>query len=105
MSEPGHEDMHEPVLPGRGPSDYERYLRTGDLLSLQKPPEERVHHDELLFQTVHQSSQLWLKLACTEVDEAAAAIEAGRPAAAARLLRRSVLSMQYVTTNLEMLNQ
>ena len=46
----------------RGASDYERYLRTDELLSLQKPPEERVHHDELLFQTVHQSSELWLKL-------------------------------------------
>ena len=24
---------------------------------------ERAHHDELLFQTTHQSSELWLKLA------------------------------------------
>jgi tryptophan 2,3-dioxygenase len=56
------EDLHAPVLPGPGASDYERYLRTDDLLALQKPPEERVHHDELLFQTVHQASELWLKL-------------------------------------------
>jgi tryptophan 2,3-dioxygenase len=46
------EDLHAPVLPGRGASDYERYLRTDELLSLQKTPEEQVHHDELLFQTV-----------------------------------------------------
>src|SRR5918997_1525221 len=59
-----------PVLPGPGASDYERYLRTDELLALQKGPGEWVHRDELLFQTVHQSSELWLKLAVTEVGEA-----------------------------------
>jgi tryptophan 2,3-dioxygenase len=98
-------DLHAPVLPGRGASDYERYLRTDELLSLQKPPEERVHHDELLFQTVHQSSELWLKLATTEVDEAAGHLERAQIAPAIRLLRRAVLCLQYVTTQLEMLNQ
>src|SRR5581483_9206501 len=82
-----------------------RYLRTDELLSLQKTPPERVHHDELLFQTVHQSSELWLKLATSEVDDAGAALEGGDTAAATRLLRRAVLCVQYVTTNLEMLNQ
>jgi tryptophan 2,3-dioxygenase len=100
-----NEDLHAPVLPGPGASDYERYLRTDELLSLQKPPEERVHHDELLFQTVHQASELWLKLGTTEVDEAAACLERGERAAAIRLLRRAVLCVQYVTTQLEMLNQ
>jgi tryptophan 2,3-dioxygenase len=105
MSESAHEDMHSPVLPGQGASDYERYLRTDELLSLQKTPEERVHHDELLFQTVHQSSELWLKLACSEVEEAAGRLERGDADGAVRLLRRAVLSIQYVTTNLDMLNQ
>ena len=99
------EDLSAPVLPGRGASDYERYLRTDELLSLQKRPEERVHHDELLFQTVHQSSELWLKFGTTEVDEAAAHLERGEVAPAIRLLRRAVLCLQYVTTNLDMLNQ
>ena len=99
------EDLHAPVLPGAGASDYERYLRTDELLALQKTEEERVHHDELLFQTVHQSSELWLKFATTEVDEGAAHLERGEISAALRLLRRSVLSMQYVTTQIEMLDQ
>ena len=99
------EDLSAPVLPGPGASDYERYLRTDELLSLQKPPAQRVHHDELLFQTVHQSSELWLKLGTTEVDEAAAHLERAEIAAAIRLLRRAVLALQYVTSQLEMLNQ
>jgi tryptophan 2,3-dioxygenase len=99
------EDLSAPVLPGRGASDYERYLRTDELLSLQKPAEERVHHDELLFQTVHQASELWLKLGTTEVDEAARHLEQDELAPATRLMRRAVLCLQYVTTQLEMLNQ
>ena len=87
------EDFSAPVLPGRGATDYERYLRTDELLSLQKRPEERVHHDELLFQTVHQSSELWLKFGTTEVDEAAAHLERGEVAPAIRLLRRAVLCL------------
>jgi tryptophan 2,3-dioxygenase len=104
-SDAARDEMHTPVLPGKGASDYERYLRTDELLSLQKTLEERVHHDELLFQTVHQSSELWLKLATTEVDEAAASLERGDSAAAVRLLCRAVLCIQYITTQIEMLNQ
>ena len=77
----------EPILPGPGASDYERYLRTDELLALQKPPEEMVHRDERLFQTMHQSSELWLKLACFEIDEAIVLIGEGeirRAPAAAR---------------------
>ena len=31
-------ERNEPILPGPGDSDYERYLRTDELLALQKPP-------------------------------------------------------------------
>jgi tryptophan 2,3-dioxygenase len=54
----GEIEDYEPILPGDGASDYERYLRTDELLALQKTPAEQAHRDELLFQTVHQSSEL-----------------------------------------------
>jgi tryptophan 2,3-dioxygenase len=98
-------DASLPILPGAGASDYERYLRTDDLLSLQKRPEDRVHRDELLFQTVHQTSELWLKLAVSEVAEATRLIELDQLAEASRLLGRAVLCMQYVTSQLDMLDQ
>lgn len=105
----GHPDTGSqhlgPILPEPGASDYERYLRTDELLALQKPAEERAHHDELLFQTVHQTSELWLKLAASEVEQAAEALETGRLARVRRMLTRSVLCLQYVTTQLDMLNQ
>lgn len=97
------EDYTQPVLPGKGASDYERYLRTDDLLSLQKTPAEMVHRDELLFQTVHQSSELWLKLACWEVEGAADLIHGGDLDGAIRLLRRATQCVTLVTAHLPML--
>ena len=83
----GLADEFPPVLEGRGASDYERYLRTDELLALQKTAEERAHHDELLFQTVHQSSELWLKHAWNEVAEATGHVRRRELAPAIRLLR------------------
>jgi tryptophan 2,3-dioxygenase len=103
--QPDAEDYSQPILEGPGASDYERYLRTDELLSLQKRPEQQVHRDELLFQTVHQASELWLQLAWTEVEEATRLVQEGELPAAARLLRRSLLCLDYVIRQLEMLEQ
>lgn len=96
---------YDPVLPGEGESDYERYLRTNELLSLQKSSAERSHHDELLFQTVHQSSELWLKHASVEVETATELLGAGDLGGAIRLLRRATLGLRLVIGQLEMLEQ
>jgi tryptophan 2,3-dioxygenase len=120
-----HEDYSEPILAGDGASDYERYLNTDALLALQKTADEWVHRDELLFQTVHQSSELWLKLAWNDVEAATAQLgggvgsteppssggaglagaEAGTSeiAPALRLLRRATLCLRYATEQLDML--
>jgi tryptophan 2,3-dioxygenase len=97
------EDFSLPVLPGTARSDYERYLRTDELLALQKTADVAVHRDELLFQVVHQSSELWLKLACAEIDEATARIGEDELPAALRLLRRAADAMELIATQLHML--
>jgi tryptophan 2,3-dioxygenase len=96
-------ELAKPILPGKGGSDYERYLRTDDLLALQKGAGEWVHRDELLFQTVHQSSELWLKLAWNEAEEAGKLIQAGDIPPANRLLRRAIACLKTVTEALDML--
>lgn len=50
-----------PILDGIGDTDYERYIRVSELLSLQKPSELLAHPDERLFQITHQAAELWLK--------------------------------------------
>jgi len=84
-----NEDQRTPILPGTAPTDYERYLRTNELLALQKGPAEMLHKDELTFQVVHQASELLMKAAAWELDRARAQIENNELSDAARLMRRS----------------
>src|SRR3984885_8201687 len=105
----GHGDVtpagSDPVLTGDGGSDYERYLRTDELLALQKPADERVHRDELLFTTVHQSSELWLKFAVQELERATELIGSDVLHEACRMLRRVIQSLRFITDQLDMLDQ
>jgi hypothetical protein len=39
------EDFSEPILSGSSASDYERYLRTDELLALQPDPEAAAHRE------------------------------------------------------------
>lgn len=72
--------------PGAPPTDYEKYLRTDELLALQK--KDLSCHDELQFQIVHQVAELWMKLCEHELVEAAARMRAGEVARATRSLQR-----------------
>lgn len=86
---PQNREMTKPILPGSGATDYERYLRTDELLSLQKPPEQRSHPDELMFQIVHQASELLLKGTANELDRARSAMEEGDHTRAVKLIDRA----------------
>jgi len=97
------EERTKPILPGTAGSDYERYLRTDELLSLQKTADEVVHRDEHLFQAVHQSSELWLKLACTELEQASALLADDGVLPATRLIRRANECLELITAQLHML--
>jgi tryptophan 2,3-dioxygenase len=88
-------DLTKPILPGTAASDYERYLRTDELLALQKKPEELLHPDEMTFQVTHQASELLLKGAAFEIENARQRLHAGDLGNTARLLRRSNSMLDY----------
>ena len=69
-------------------TDYERYIRTDELLALQKAPEVLACHDELQFQTVHQVAELWMKLVEHELLFAAGRMDEGDVPRAVRTLER-----------------
>jgi tryptophan 2,3-dioxygenase len=46
---------------------YNDYLKVPDLLGLQVPQSEPIHHDEMLFIIIHQSYELWFKLILHEM--------------------------------------
>jgi tryptophan 2,3-dioxygenase len=82
-------DFQRPILPGKGKTDYERYLRTDELLSLQKPKAKRAHEEEHTFQIVHQSSELLLRGAENELERAMDLLAKSEMPQAARLIRRA----------------
>jgi tryptophan 2,3-dioxygenase len=93
----------KPILEGKGATDYERYLRTDELLSLQTLTSKLSHPDELTFQVVHQSSELLMKGACWELERARIALSQGNYANAARLMRRANAMLEYPTSLLHIL--
>jgi tryptophan 2,3-dioxygenase len=85
-------------------TDYEKYIRTEELLALQKPAERLSCHDELQFQVVHQVAELWMKLAEHELLATAEALRAGNGPRAVRLLARVVGALKLLVEQLSMLD-
>ena len=96
-------EQTKPILPGNAASDYERYLRTDELLSLQKKIDELAHPDELTFQVVHQSSELLMKGAAWELTRAKNHVDAGEYDRAARLIRRALKLLEPPISLLQVL--
>jgi tryptophan 2,3-dioxygenase len=86
-------------------SEYASYMRTDELLALQRADAELLHRDERLFQCVHQSTELWLKQAHFEIDHAITLINAGRIATAAQVTARASDCITFVTEQLEILTR
>src|SRR5438045_1707359 len=97
------DDLRKPILSGKGASDYERYLRTDELLSLQKNTEELLHADEMTFQVVHQASELLLKGVAWELERARTLIAEGEFSNSAQLLRRGNHMIEYPISLLHVL--
>ncbi len=65
---------------------YRSYLRLPELLDVQSPLSGV--HDELLFITIHQASELWMKLCLHELGEARRRIAADDVAPALKMMAR-----------------
>lgn len=89
---PGGDAMH----PG-APTGYELYMRTEELLRLQKDEDKFVHHDELMFQVVHQSFELWCKLVLFELRSVGKLIDEDRLIEAYPLIQRCTHAIKLNT--------
>lgn len=72
------------------PLSYNKYLRVPELIDLQTCLSSPVHHDELLFITVHQAYELWFKQILHEIDACVSLMDKDRAAEAALAIRRVV---------------
>jgi tryptophan 2,3-dioxygenase len=82
---------------------YITYLNIDELLELQKPPEERLHPDELTFQVVHQTFELWWKATTDYLERTITQLDGDNAAPAARLLHRAVAAQGVVLQALRQL--
>lgn len=89
---------------GRGELDYEIYLRTRELYALQTEASELTVGDELLFQVMHQTQELWLKSASFEVVALVAALDAGSLYDAIATLDRIVLIHRCLAEEIRILH-
>lgn len=84
-------------------TDYERYIRTDELLALQKPVEARVNPEELLFQVIHQTAELWMKLVQNEMHRAGEMVDRDEIGHATHLVRRCAAVCDHLARQLPLL--
>jgi tryptophan 2,3-dioxygenase len=75
-----------PELPSNAPVTYWDYIQTDELLSLQHPLTQA--HDELQFIIVHQTFELWFKLAINELRTAIGRLATGDIVGGTSLIKR-----------------
>jgi len=85
-----------PILEGKGDTDYERYIRTEELLALQKDEADLIHPEERLFQITHQAAELWLKQIDFEIGRIVELLPAGEAEQAADLFNRCTLILDLL---------
>lgn len=85
-------------------TDYERYIRTEELLSLQKPPADLTCHDEMQFQVVHQAAELWMKLIEFELRGWESRIGSGELSRATAALDRVARIQRLLISQLDLLD-
>src|SRR5688500_4261433 len=85
-------------------TDYEKYIRTEELLRLQKPADQLSCHDELQFQTVHQVAELWMKLTEHELRHVADRLRSDEPEKAVYSLGRVGRIMRLLLMQLDLLD-
>lgn len=89
--------------PGTGETDYERYIRTQELLSLQKRTDQLANDDELFFQSIHQAMELWMKVAGFELVKITRYLDGDRLQRAAHHLQRLASIIDYLGNGLPIL--
>ena len=85
-------------------TDYEKYIRTEELLSLQKSADTLTCHDELQFQVVHQAHELYMKLIDHELRHVAELLGKDDVAKATTLLGRVARVQRVLLQSVELLD-
>lgn len=86
---------------GDGSTDYEKYIHTQEIYKLQKPADQWVNEEELLFQSVHQAMEIWLKTVIQHLSQACLWMKHGKLGEAERFLNRSAEIVKWLGEGLK----
>ena len=82
---------------------YGEYLRTDDLLALQRPLSEGPEHDEMLFIVIHQVYELWFKQVLHELDYLECLLARNDGDRAGHTLKRILTILKVMVAQLDIL--
>jgi tryptophan 2,3-dioxygenase len=85
-------------------TEYEKYIRTEELLSLQKSAETLTCHDEMQFQIIHQASELWMKLIEHELRFFCALLDEQQVPRAVHTLKRIAMIQRILIQQIDLLD-
>lgn len=85
-------------------TEYEKYIRTEELLALQKSPEALTCHDEMQFQVIHQAHELYMKLIAHELGFFTELLARGDTARAVTTLRRVAMTLRVLMNSVDLLD-
>src|SRR3954466_12925845 len=85
-------------------TDHEKYIRTEELLALQKAPDALTCHDELQFQVVHQAHELYMKLIEHELMFVCTSLGDDQVARAITTLRRIATVQRVLLASVDLLD-
>ncbi len=88
-------------MPAKTLSDYEKYIRTEELLALQKPIDACANEEEPLFQVMHQAAELWMKQILHEVKRIIRHLDEGKHGEAANLFHRVGMIWKLLKSQIE----
>ncbi|HIB66158.1 MAG TPA: hypothetical protein EYO33_13845, partial [Phycisphaerales bacterium] len=82
---------------------YGEYLKVPELLSLQQPQSEPVHHDEMLFIIIHQAYELWFKQILHEMESTRESMRKGKILRASHTMKRVHAIMELLVKQIHIL--
>lgn len=82
---------------------YGEYLKVNELLQLQEPQSDPVHHDELLFIIIHQAYELWFKQIIHEMESTKQSMLKGKILRASHTMKRVHAIMELLVKQIHIL--
>ena len=95
--------VEEPKEPTKSDLTYGNYLKVPELLSLQHPESDPVHHDEMLFIVIHQTYELWFRLILWELEKAIDYMSLKKILRARHFVERVVAIMKVLVNQIHIL--